>query len=250
MTDYNPFSLSGKTILVTGASSGIGRGAAIECSKLGANVILTARNEERLKDTYRQLGKGEHQIIRCDLTSQEQIAELVRQLPKLDGVINNAGLTRILPIPFLDLDALDGIYMINTIAPILVIKHLLKNKKLKKGASIVFTSSTAGIARVTEGNSMYASSKGALNAFVRAAARELSHKGIRVNAVCPGMVDTGILNDGSISVEQIEKDKLRYPLKRYGKPEDIAWAMIYLLSDASSWVTGTNLVIDGGILLV
>ena len=113
----------------------------------------------------------------------------------------------------------------------------------------MFTSSLAGIARVSPGNSMYASCKGAVSAFVRGAARELADKNIRVNAVCPAMVETEILSSSTISQEQLEKDKLRYPLKRYGKPEEIAWAMIYLLSDASSWVTGTNMVLDGGALI-
>ena len=131
----------------------------------------------------------------------------------------------------------------------MLLKHLIKTKKLLPGSSVVFTSSLAGIGRVSPGNSMYASCKGAISAFIKGAARELADKGIRVNAVCPAMVDTGILDSGTISREQLEQDRLNYPLKRYGKPEDIAWAMIYLLSDASSWVTGTNMVLDGGVLL-
>ena len=114
----------------------------------------------------------------------------------------------------------------------------------------MFTSSMAGLGNVTNGNSMYSASKGAISAFIRCAALELANKGIRVNAICPAMVDTGILDSGIISREQIESDVQRYPLGRYGTPKDIAWAMVYLLSDASSWMTGDNLVIDGGLTLV
>ena len=131
----------------------------------------------------------------------------------------------------------------------LLLQKLLKKKKLKKGASVVFTSSMAGLGNTTVGNSMYSASKGAISAFIKCVALELAPKSIRVNAVCPAMVDTGILDSGTVSKEQLEEDIKNYPLGRYGKPTDIAWAMIYLLSDASSWITGDNLVIDGGITL-
>ena len=96
---------------------------------------------------------------------------------------------------------------------------------------------------------MYTASKGALTAFIRCAALELAPKQIRVNAVCPGMIDTGIIPTGSVSAQQIEEDKKNYPLGRYGTPDDVAWAMIFLLSDASAWITGDNLIIDGGLTL-
>lgn len=244
--NYNPYSLSGKTILVTGASSGIGRAAAIECSKIGARVIITARNTERLKQTFDSLFGGNHEMIICDLEDVSQIEAMTKGLPELQGVINNAGYTKILPIPFIDEESLKGILQVDTIAPILLLKNLVKKKKLKQGASVVFTSSMAGLGKVSVGNTMYAASKGAISSFVQGAAFELASKGVRVNAVCPGMVDTNILDSGTISNEQLEKDKLNYPLKRYGKPEEVAWAMIYLLSEASAWVTGTNMTIDGG----
>ena len=246
---YNPFSLEGKNILVTGASSGIGRATAIECSRLGASVIVSGRNQEKLNDTLSLMeGKG-HEIRICDLNNTEAICEMAQSLPTLHGLVNNAGFTHIQPIKFLDENIFKNILQVNTIAPIMLLKQLIKKKKVFNGGSVVFTSSLAGIARVSIGNSMYASSKGAICAFVKAAARELADKNIRVNAVCPAMVDTGILNSGTISQDQIEHDKQLYPLKRYGKPEEVAWAMVYLLSDASSWITGTNLILDGGILL-
>lgn len=242
----SPFSLSGKTVLVTGASSGIGRAAATECSKAGARVILTARSTDRLQESLEMLSGEGHSIIPCDLGKTDEMANLVAGLPNLDGVINNAGFTKILPMQFIDEQSFKDILDINTVAPVLLLRLLLKKKKLQAGSSVIFTSSLAGLGRTTVGNGMYTASKGAISSFVACAALELARKGIRVNAVCPGMVDTGILSNGTISEEQLEKDKMNYPLGRYGKPEEIAWAMIYLLSDASSWVTGTNLIIDGG----
>lgn len=243
---YNPFSLDNKTILVTGASSGIGKAAAIECSRLGAKVVVTARNEERLAQTFSELSGGNHQMVLCDLSTEESVIELVKQVPELDGLVNNAGFTIAKPIKFIDNDDFKKLLSVNTVAPILLLKNLMKKKKLKAGGSVVITSSIAGLGRTVVGNSMYSASKGALSAFVANGALELAGKGIRVNAVCPGMVETNILAAGDITQEQVELDKLNYPLKRYGKPEEVAWAMAYLLSDASKWVTGTNLVIDGG----
>lgn len=246
---YNPFSLIGKRILITGASSGIGRVAAIECSRLGATLIISGRNKDRLEKTFSDLEGTNHEMRICDLNESDSLLEMVNSLPSLNGLINNAGFTRIVPIKFIDEDVFKQLLQIDTIAPILLLKNLIKQKKLQSGASIVFTSSLSGIARVSPGNSMYASCKGAISAFIKGAARELADKKIRVNAICPAMIDTGILESGTISQAQLEEDRLRYPLKRYGRPEDVAWAMVYLLSDASSWVTGTNMILDGGALI-
>lgn len=246
---YNPYSLDGKTVLVTGASSGIGRTAAIECSKLGAKLVVTARNEERLVQTLNELEGTGHQMILCDLSIEDEIDQLVTKVPEIQGLVNNAGFTKILPIQFVNFTDINNILQVNTVAPILLMQKLLKKKKIKKGASVVFTSSMAGLGTSTVGNSMYATSKGAISAFIRCVALELASKNIRVNAVCPAMVDTGILESGTITKEQLEEDIKNYPLGRYGRPSDIAWALIYLLSDASSWITGDNLIIDGGLTL-
>ena len=246
---YNPFSLKGKVILITGASSGIGRATAIECSKLGARVIITARNDKRLTLTYNELiGEG-HQMYLCDMEKEEDINNLVSNLPEIQGLVNNAGFTKILPLQFINFEDINNIFQVNTFAPMLLLQKLIKKKKIKKGASVVFTSSIAGIGFSTVGNSIYSASKGAISAFIRCVALELATKNIRVNAVCPGMVNTGILDKGIVSKEQLEEDIKNYPIGRYGKPEDIAWAIIYLLSDASNWVTGDNLVIDGGLTI-
>ena len=246
---YNPYSLEGKTVLVTGASSGIGRASAIECARLGASLIITARNEERLSQTLSQLEGDGHQMILCDLNNNEEIDNLVSQLPEIQGFVSNAGFTKLLPVQFINSIDINNIFQVNTVAPMLLLQKLLKKKKLKKGASVVFTSSLAGLGTCSVGNSMYAASKGAISAFIRCVALELAPKNIRVNAVCPAMVDTGILDSGTVSKEQLEADQKNYPLGRYGTPEDIAWAMVFLLSDAAGWITGDNLIIDGGVTL-
>lgn len=242
---YNPYSLEGKTILITGASSGIGRATAIECSKLGAKVVITARNEVRLKETLDALeGKG-HQMICFDLNDTGKLDEFVAQLPALQGLVSNAGTNKISPITFIKEDDLKEVYQVNTFSPILLLRMLLKKKKLEKDSSVVFTSSLSGIGTVGTGNGVYASSKGALSMFVKVAALELAGKKIRVNAVCPGMIQTPMIQEGAVS-EQLIKGLADYPIGRYGEPNDVAYAIIYLLSGASSWVTGTNMVIDGG----
>lgn len=247
MNNYNPFSLEGRVILITGASSGIGQATAIECSKLGAVVILTGRNEERLKQTILMLeGKG-HSYRICELSNTNDINSLVDSLPELDGFVNNAGTNKISPIQFYKEDVVREIIDVNTITPILLLKQLVKKKKIKKNSSIVYTSSLAGLGAGATGNGVYTASKGAISAFIKVAAMELSTKGIRVNAVCPGMTKTPMIHDEAVQEEQLAADMERYPLKRYGEPKEIALGIIYLLSEASSWTTGINLVIDGGL---
>ena len=246
---YNPYSLEGKTILITGASSGIGKSAAIECSKMGANVIITARNGTKLSQLMNELEGNSHRMVLCDLSNEADIDKMVEELPEVQGLINNAGYTKILPVQFINTEAINDIFQVNTVAPMLLLQKLLKKKKIKKGASILFTISLACLGCCTVGNSMYSATKGAISAFIRCVALELAPKNIRVNAVCPAMVDTGILSSGTITEEQLAIELNNYPLRRFGKPTDIALAMVYLLSDAASWVTGDNLVIDGGLTL-
>lgn len=245
---YNPFSLEGKTVLVTGASSGIGQATAIECSKMGAKVVITGRNEERLNETFSQLEGEGHQTIVADLNTQEEIDALVDACPVLDGLVNNAGRGKSKPVNFLKLEDLQDVYQTNLFGVALLTKGLLKKKKLGKGASIVFTSSISSY-MTAAGLSIYASSKAAVCGYMRTCAIELGVKGIRSNAVLPGMVETKLINSGTYTDEDKQKDLNLYPLGRYGRPTDIAHGIIYLLSDASVWVTGLELVIDGGRML-
>lgn len=243
---YNPFSLEGKTILVTGASSGIGRTTAIECSKLGATLVLTGRNEEALLEAKAQLQGDNHLHMIADLSEEKNCEELVKQLPVLDGCVSNAGMGKMLPVQFYSMEVLEDVFKINSFAPMLLLKHLVKKKKLKNPSSVVFTASISGYNNVAPANGIYGASKSALSAYMKYAALELAGKGIRCNAVHPGRVNTPLIANRLLSQEDVEKDMEQYPLKRYAEPEEVAYAIIYLLSDASSFVTGSNLVIDGG----
>ena len=244
---YNPFSLQGKTILVTGASSGIGQACAIEASKLGAGVIACGRNRERLQATMSLL-EGEHHIaFEGDLLEQSVIERLVKEVPQLDGVVFSAGKGLTMPFEFCRRELFDDVYNLNFFSPMELLRQLAKKRKTSQGCSVVMIISIAGTGRHTIGNSVYGSAKAALQAMVRYTALELAPRKIRVNGVCPGMVHTPLIHAGTLTEEQLQKDMAAYPLKRYGEPEDIAHGVAYLLSDASSWVTGTSLVIDGGI---
>ena len=247
---YNPFSLEGKTILITGASSGIGRATAVECSKMGAQLFLTGRNEQRLIETMELLDGNNHSYIPADLTDDSDMQNLIASLPPLDGLVNNAGIQKYMPTQFITEEDLLRILKTNTIAPILLTRTLVKKKKMKNPSSVVFTSSIAGNFKCSPGNAMYSTSKGAISGFMRNSAIDLAAKGIRCNAVNPGMIVTPIMTENSaLTEEQWEENRKLYPLKRFGKPEDVAFAIIYLLSDASSWVTGSSLIIDGGRIL-
>lgn len=250
MNSKTPFTLEGKIILVTGASSGIGRSVAIECSKMGANVIVTARDKTRLEETLAQCQGGNGDAICADLTKVQERTALVTSIPSIDGIVHCAGKTDPLLFQYMAEERLREIYELNFFSPILLTQALLKEKKIQKKASIVFISSIAGTLCASIGGSMYASTKSAINGMVKGLALDLAMTKTRVNTICPGMIDTNIFDNSSISKEQLAEDIKKYPLKRYGKPEEVAYTAIYLLSDASQWVTGSNLVIDGGFTLL
>lgn len=244
---YNPFSLEGKTILVTGASSGIGRATAIECSKAGAKVILLGRSLERLNETLSNcVGEG-HCLLQCDLADLDSFSEKFSNIPELDGVVHNAGVNTKYLVKNLSKDKIDGIFHTNYYAPVLMTQMFLKKKILKKNASLVFVSSiSASLGAIS--NSVYASSKGALNSFVRSLALEIAPRGMRANVIQPGMIETPILSAYAMS-EELEAFKNSAPLGHPGEPVDIANGCVYLLSEASKFVTGSIFTIDGGITL-
>ena len=247
MEHYNPFSLEGKTILITGAAGGIGRATAIECAKLGATLILTDINEEGLKATLDLLDRSEqHRCISANLTLDEELDRLVSEIDKLDGFVSNAGVTKPAPVKFVNRADLERIMQINAMAPMYLTQRLLRKKKFSKNSSIVFTVSIGGVYTTAFGNAMYGSSKGALQVFMKNVALESAVNGIRCNSVNPGMINTGLLKPGTYSEEDRKKDMQTYPMKRYGEPREVALGIVYLLSDASSFVTGHALIIDGG----
>jgi len=245
----NPFSLEGKRVLITGASSGIGKVIAVECASIGADVVITGRDESRLNSTFLSLPQGNHGQIVADFQKSDDISKLVEALPKLDGIVHCAGVVKTIPFSFMDVNDLNFVLNINFTVPVVLSSLSLKMKKLIKGASIVFISSISGVYCSFIGNSLYSGSKGAVNGIVKGMALDLASKDIRVNSITPGMIDTDFIRGGIISDEQIQIDKKKYPLKRYGRPEEVAYAAIYLLSDASKWITGSNLLIDGGYTL-
>jgi NAD(P)-dependent dehydrogenase (short-subunit alcohol dehydrogenase family) len=242
---FNPFSLLGKTILVTGASSGIGRAISIACAKMGATLIISARNEQRLNETLELMPEGDHQVIKADLTRQEDIDSLVSALPKLDGLVQCAGVGDRVLCKNICRDDIQRVFLPNVEAPILLQTALLSNKKINKTASIVFIASRAYDAP-SIGNATYSASKGAIISYAKCLALELAPRQIRVNCICPGMVWTDLIVKDGLDEEQLKQSQLTYPLKRFGQPEDIANLAIYLLSDASGWMTGSSLDISGG----
>ena len=243
------FGLNGKTVLVTGASSGIGRAIAIVCSQQGAKMVITGRNVERLNETLSLLTSDGHMAIVADITNETDLNQLVERVPKLDGFVSNAGIAQPLLLQFTEKENVDSVLNTNAISVIHLTRLLLQNKKLNKGASLVFTSSINGNICAYIGSSIYAASKAMLTGFMKASALELAPKSIRVNCVQPGMIETDLLKNSLIPNEELEKDKLKYPLKRYGKPEEVAYTVVYLLSDATQWMTGSSIVIDGGYTL-
>ena len=245
MTDFNPFSLEGKTILVTGASSGIGRGIAIACSKMGASVIVNGRNEERLNETLLQMNGENNQKAVADLSNLGNVSSMVSVLPKLDGVVHCAGIGQRVLCQQLQESDLDNMMDVNFKAPVMLQTELLKQKQINKAASIVFIASIAAESP-TIGNAMYCASKGAIISYANCLSIELAPRLIRVNCISPAMVWTDLIFKGGITEEELREDEKRYPLKRYGTPEDIANLSIYLLSDASSWMTGSNIKLTGG----
>lgn len=247
---YNPYSLEGKTILVTGASSGIGKATAIECSKLGARVVITGRDEARLQQILSSLEGEGHVVITADLGEDDGIRFLVERVPVLNGIVHAAGISDTVLFQFLKKERLENIFNINFFAPVVLSQLLLKKKLLQKGGSIVFLSSIDGPVTAHIGNSMYSATKGALSAMMRNMSIELASKGIRVNAVLPGMTETPLIHNDDITQEQLNKDMELYPLKRYADPREIAWAIIYLLSDASTFTIGASLVVDGGFTIL
>jgi NAD(P)-dependent dehydrogenase (short-subunit alcohol dehydrogenase family) len=248
MTNH-PFSLSGKTILVTGGSSGIGRAIAIACAQMGGMVIITGRNIEQLQVTLSLMEGNNHRFIPADINSNVELDNLVSALPELDGFVSNAGINKQMLCQFIKESDMKAIMDTNLFSPIQLTKKLLKGKKFKDEASIIFMSSISAI-HSTIAYSMYCSSKSALISYSKVLALELAAKKIRVNNILPGMVLTNITNKSSLTSDEYEKEEKKYPLGRYGTPEEIAYAAVFLLSDQTRWMTGTDLVIDGGRTLI
>ena len=249
----NPMDLSGKNILVTGASSGIGKSIAIFLSKLGASIIMVARNEERLKEVYLNLEPGNHSWYLLDLNKPDGIESMLNNICrdglKLNGLVHSAGISMTVPVQLLKLDDLKNIMTVNFYSFMELVKHFSKRKYNDNGGSIVAISSISSKVGA-RGLSAYCASKGALDSSIKALALDLAPKNIRINSIDPGMIRTQIYEDLNrlVNNSDFEADLKKRQILGVGEPEDVACAAAFLLSDASKFITGTSMIVDGGYL--
>lgn len=245
------FNLDNKNIIITGASSGIGKQCALTFSQLGANIILVARNKERLKQTFNELKKGNHISFARDITEYDKLEEIINisvgKVGKISGFVHSAGVDKLLPFKLIEPAIYEEMFATNTISGFEIARIISKKKYINsEGASFVFISSIMGILGQI-GKIAYCSSKGAVVSGVKAMALELASKKIRVNSILPAVVETEMSKQvlGNLSEKSREEILNMHPLG-LGKPDDIAYACTFLLSDTSRWITGTNLIVDGG----
>lgn len=237
--------LTGKTILITGASSGIGKETSILASRLGATLVITGRNEDRLRETFDLIGGGNHLMVTTDLTDEKQMEELVKKLPSMDGLVHCAGVIGPTPAKFIRQENIDKMLQINFEVPVLLTAKILMQNKLNKSGSVVFISSVATRSPYF-GGSLYASAKAALESYSQSLALELVSKGIRSNILSPALVNTPILTDPAKEGNpEIVDDSIQRYLKKYpmgvGEPKDVANLIIFLLSNESRWISGANI---------
>ncbi|WP_256009599.1 SDR family NAD(P)-dependent oxidoreductase [Desertivirga xinjiangensis] len=249
MTASSAFSLKGKNILITGASSGIGKATALKCAEYGASLILVGRNAQKLEMVLEKLAGQGHQKLQADLSDPTQIVRLVEQCSPVDGIVHCAGIVEPYPLQYFSRQKVDATFSLNFYAPVQLTSLLLKNKKIKKAGSIVFISSIAS-QNPFIGGSTYSASKAALEAFARTVAIESAGKLIRANCLSPALVKTPIFDEMSenVAADTVDDHVKRYPLG-LGEPDDVAHAAIFLLSDASKWITGVTIRMDGGLLV-
>jgi len=243
----NAFDLTGKTVLVTGASSGLGRQTAITASAYGARVIITGRHTERLEETFQQLQGQGHLQLPADLTIQADIDRLVAGLPVLDGLVHSTGISELSPARFITKEIISNTFRISFDASVLLTAGILGKRKLTKGnSSIVFISSISTRYPFV-GGAMYISAKAALEAYARVLALELASRGTRVNCVAPAFVRTPMLEETAENFSREAVDKIEErQLLGLGDPVDVANVIVFYLADASRWVSATNLILGGG----
>lgn len=249
--NMNPMELTDRRIIITGASSGIGRACAVLASQLGASCVLVARSEEKLRETLGCLAPGDHDVISCDLSRLEAVAPLFDQIGrkgKVSGLVHSAGVRSAAPIAYQSIEDMQTAMTVNYFSFLELMKFLSK-KRYCEGGSVVAVSSVAAAAG-WRGVSLYSGTKGALSASVRALAMELVSKGIRVNAVQPGSIKTPLFDtvEGELSADYQQLELMKMQPLGLGDPMDVAHAVCFLLSNAARFITGTNLVVDGGYL--
>jgi NAD(P)-dependent dehydrogenase (short-subunit alcohol dehydrogenase family) len=246
-----PFNLSGRRIVVTGASSGIGRATAITASRLGAQVLLVARNKERLQDTLLALENPGHLVEPFDLVNTEAIPDWMKSVARkwgaLSGLVHCAGVEEVSPLRFLSLERFRHMQEVNVDSALWLLKGFRQKGVCQPDGSVVLIASITGLVGQS-GHTAYCATKGALIALAKAAAVELAPEGIRVNCIAPGFVEgTGMTNalGCRLTDDQITRFRSMHPLGA-GSASDVANGVSFLLSEAARWITGTTLVIDGG----
>ena len=242
--------LTGRAILVTGASSGIGRETAILLSRLGARLALAGRNETRLEETRAALEGRSHEVAPFDLSIGDEIPAWIKGIASmmgpLDGLVHAAGIQNLLPLKMIENRYVESMLQINVGTAVMLAKGFRQRGVHSDLGRIVFLSSIMGIVGEA-GRSLYSASKGAIVALTRSLALELARENIRVNNVAPAYVQTPMFDaaKNQMGQEQFEKLVAAHPLG-IGRPLDVAYAVAYLLGDTGAWVTGTTLVVDGG----
>jgi len=247
---YNPFTIEGRTILITGAASGMGKATSLLCAKMGAKVILADFNNDGLNATLTELDGEGHQAYTINLADDSSWEYMLAEMPVVNGIASCAGIANMNPFPFINQIELDKVFHVNFFGPVMLVNKLLKAKKLDKGSSVVFVSSVDGPKIVHAGNSVYSAAKNALVGMARNLAIDLAGKKIRVNCILPGTTDTPLIRTANVTEEMLADAAKQFPLKRFGTAEDMANAIVYLLSDGSSFVTGTELTVDGGYSII
>jgi NAD(P)-dependent dehydrogenase (short-subunit alcohol dehydrogenase family) len=248
--NLNPFAMKGRTILVTGASSGIGRETAILLSRLEANVVITGRNALRLEETRSLMTGATHRTEVFDLTDADAIPEWVRrvtlQAGPLNGLVHSAGVQQTTPLRVVSAARIEEVMRTNVVSAIMLVRGFRQKGCSSRGGSVVLISSVTGLIG-QPGIAAYSASKAALMGFTKSAAMELAGEGIRVNCIAPGYVETEMAAEyrERLPTQQFEEIEKMHPLG-LGKPVDVANAVAFLLADTGRWITGTTLVVDGG----
>jgi len=235
------YGLKDKTILITGASRGIGQATAIACASAGAKLIISGRDQEGLATTMNAMAGEGHRALPAELTNADALKKLADDCGPVDGIVHSAGISRLIPMRLVTESALREVLDINYVSPMMLTRHLLASQSVRPGGSIIFLSSIAALTG-TAGLGPYAGSKAALIGTLRPLALELVKRKIRVNALCPGLVETTMISNNSF----YEESRKRYPLG-IGQPEDVAQACLFLLADASTKITGQAISLDGGV---
>lgn len=249
--EHNPYSLESKIILVTGSSSEIGKAIAIECSKMGARLVLADCDAFAIKDLNSKLEGDGHLLFDYDLNDEKSLDKLMSQCPVLNGWCNACIYTKTLLLKFINSSSLSDLMAANIKMPVLLLQKIIKCKRIEKNSSVVFISSISGVYTVHYADSLNAISSGAISSFVKGAALDLSSLGIRVNSINISVIETeDLYRDSVLTESELDQKRNFFPLKRFGSPSDVALATVYMLSDASSWITGIHLPIDGGYTLL